>query len=77
MDSLLNIYQYLAATRPKTFGLLSLIGVLVVLSKFYRVLKQIYKNFLRPSRNLSKRYGAKSWVLVTGSSDGKQVITQE
>jgi len=70
MDGIMNIYQYLSDTRPKTFQVLTLIGFLVVLSKVYRLLKNIYKNLLRPQRKHLKRYGANSWVLVTGSSDG-------
>lgn len=30
----------------------------------------IYRHFLRPRRNLAARYGANSWALVTGASDG-------
>lgn len=70
MEGVLNIYQYLSATRPKTFGVLTLIGVLIVLSKVLKYLRAFYKVALRPRKNLIKRYGENTWVLVTGSSDG-------
>lgn len=70
MEGALNIYQYLSATRPKTFGVLTLIGALLVLSKVLRYLRALYKVALRPRKNLAKRYGHNTWVLVTGSSDG-------
>jgi 17beta-estradiol 17-dehydrogenase / very-long-chain 3-oxoacyl-CoA reductase len=60
----------LAAVKPKTFGILSLIGALVIIAKIFKVLKAFYKNVIRPKKNLLKRYGKNSWVLVTGSSDG-------
>lgn len=75
MDGALNIYQYLSAVRPKTFALLSLIGLLVVLTKVFRRLRAFYKVFIRPKKNLLKRYGEGSWVLVTGSSDGTLPLT--
>ena len=70
MEGALNIYQYLSATKPKTFALLSLIGLLLILNKIFKRLRSFYRIFLRPRRNLLKRYGEGSWVLVTGSSDG-------
>ena len=74
MDGALNIYQYLSATRPKTFALFSLIGILLVLHKIIKRLRKLFNIFIRPKRNLLKRYGDKSWVLITGSSDGINII---
>jgi len=55
---------------PKTTNTLTVIGLLLVLKKIINIISTIYKNILRRRRNFIKRYGAGSWALVTGSSDG-------
>ena len=42
----------------------------LILKYFLQFIYFIYKNFLRKRKDLSKLYGVKSWVLVTGASDG-------
>ena len=64
------IINVLSALYPKTTNTLRLIGIIYVLKKIVTILKIIYKKMLRPKRNLSKRYGPKSWALITGSSEG-------
>jgi len=45
------------------------IGAGLVLSKVFSVFKELF-SILRPSFNLSQRYGQKSWAVITGASDG-------
>ena len=55
---------------PKTTKTLTIIGLLLVLKKIISIINIIYKNIFRMRRNFAKRYGVRSWALVTGSSDG-------
>ena len=64
------ILSGLSAMYPRTSNLLKLLGALLLLRKVLSVLGFLYRSFLRARRNLKKRYGASSWALVTGSSDG-------
>lgn len=64
------ILSALSAIYPKSTNVLKIIGTIVVLKKVLSVLCSLYKTWLRPKKNLIKRYGAKSWALVTGSSEG-------
>jgi 17beta-estradiol 17-dehydrogenase / very-long-chain 3-oxoacyl-CoA reductase len=64
------ILSVLPAVYPRTSKGLILIGLAVLLRKIVRLMRWIYVTFLRKRRNLSKRYGANSWALITGSSDG-------
>jgi len=41
-----------------------------VIIKLYNFFYMIYKHFFRKGYNLKERYGSKSWVLVTGATDG-------
>ena len=45
-------------------------GSLYLALKAKNILSFFYKKFVRPRKNLIKRYGEKSWALVTGASDG-------
>jgi len=70
LDKVNLVLSALSALYPKTSNLLKIIGALLILKKLINVLAFIYRNALRPRRNLKKRYGEGSWALVTGSSDG-------
>ena len=63
------ILNVLSALYPKTTNTLKLIGAIYILSKIVSLLNSLLKT-LRPNKNLLKRYGAKSWVFITGSSEG-------
>jgi len=65
-----GILSVVSALYPKSTNVLKIIGALLVLEKVLSVLVSIYKTCLRPRKNLLKRYGAGSWALVTGSSEG-------
>ncbi|KAI3747405.1 hypothetical protein L6452_09861 [Arctium lappa] len=54
-------------TEPLWLSFLFLLGSLSFLKTSTSILKWVYINFFRPSKNL-KKYG--SWALVTGSTDG-------
>ncbi|KAI3720378.1 hypothetical protein L6452_21294 [Arctium lappa] len=54
-------------TQPLWLSFLFLLGSLSFLKTSTSILKWVYINFFRPSKNL-KKYG--SWALVTGSTDG-------
>lgn len=47
---------------------LAAIGLLLALKYAENTLSYIYCHFLRPSKNIKKRYG--SWAVVTGATDG-------
>lgn len=51
-------------------ALIKLLGIYTVLKILTKVLYKIYKHFLRPSFDLSARYGRGSYALITGGSDG-------
>lgn len=53
--------------QPLWLSFLFLLGSLSFLKTSTSILKWVYVNFFRPSKNL-KKYG--SWALVTGSTDG-------
>jgi hypothetical protein len=67
----------IASRCPKTWGAVKLIGFIVVLKKFIRLLVTVYKQVLRKKKNLKNRYGAHSWAFITGSSEGKYFPIQE
>mgnify|MGYP001626569240 CR=1 FL=1 len=46
------------------------IGVLKTMNVAYKSLKAILKYFVLPRKDLVGRYGAQSWVVITGASDG-------
>ena len=48
---------------------LAFYGAFKILQKLYIPVYGFYKHFLRPRRNITKRYGGK-WALVTGAGDG-------
>lgn len=77
MDQIQNIYIQLLQKYPKLLTLCSLLGALLVLSKLLKTLRFVYRNFIRPRRNLLQRYGEKSWAFITGSSDGSADLIQE
>lgn len=63
---------------PTTSKILTIIGGLIILKKVLQLLSSIYKTIFRRRHNFLKRYGEKSWVLITGSSEGTNIIiTQE
>lgn len=64
------LYVRLLQSYPKLISLCSILGLYIVCSKVFKTLLFVYRNFLRRARNLSSRYGSKSWVFITGSSDG-------
>jgi 17beta-estradiol 17-dehydrogenase / very-long-chain 3-oxoacyl-CoA reductase len=64
------LLQLLQAFYPKTSNALKIIGFIVVAQKFIKLLLVAYRNILRRKKNLIKRYGNKTWALITGSSDG-------
>jgi len=63
-----DITEYLCR---KSVNGLALIGAYYLAHEFlYTPLRGFWAHFLRPRRNLLKRYGEGSWALVTGASDG-------
>lgn len=42
----------------------------LVLKRVYHICYFFYQHYIRSSHNLKERYGEKSWVLVTGATDG-------
>lgn len=64
------ILSVLPSLYPKTSKTLMIVGFMVLLRKIVRLMRWIYVAFLRRRRNLIQRYGANSWALITGSSDG-------
>ena len=64
------ILSALSAMHPTPTNALKVIGLLLVLRKILSLLGSIYRNLLRPRKNLLRRYGRSSWALVTGSSEG-------
>ena len=62
------ILNVLSVLYPKTSNTLKIIGAIYILKKIVSFLNSLYKNLLRPKKNLIKRYGAGSWALITGSS---------
>ena len=55
---------------PKTTKALTILGLILLIQKIITIIKSIYKNVLRGRKDLKRRYGANSWALITGSSDG-------
>lgn len=55
-------------STPRT--ILAALGTVVLIRQSFRFLGFVYRNFLRGGYDLAKRYGAPSWVVVTGASDG-------
>lgn len=45
-------------------------ALLRILKKLYNVLYLLYKHYIRKGHDIKKRYGERSWVLVTGATDG-------
>ena len=78
LKQLNTILGLLSAIYPKTTNALKVIGAILVLKKIISILISVYKTCLRPRKNFSKRYGAGSWALVTGSSEGigKAIATE-
>ena len=73
------VMQAFQGFYPKTTNVLIVIGMLFVLRKIAKIIKLLhtmYKVFLRPRRNLQKRYGEKSWAFITGSSEGSLILTK-
>jgi hypothetical protein len=67
----------IASRCPKSWGAIKLIGFIVVLKKFIRLLITFYKQVLRKKKNLKNRYGAHSWAFITGSSEGNLISIKE
>ena len=75
MDALKNFfYEFKSETLLNkldtrlTLGL-TFIGGAYSLSKLYLPIRGLWRSFLRPERNLLKRYNG-GWAIVTGASDG-------
>mmetsp|Transcript_12332 Transcript_12332/g.10634 ORF Transcript_12332/g.10634 Transcript_12332/m.10634 type:complete len:277 (+) Transcript_12332:54-884(+) len=47
-----------------------IIGLLWTAKKAFTLIRGIYRGFIRPRKNLLKKYGQGSWAFVTGASDG-------
>jgi hypothetical protein len=65
----MELSQPLSSSYPTPFIVLEIIGALFVLKYLFSLLHKISILFRR-RLNLKKRYGEKSWVLITGSSEG-------
>lgn len=65
-----QIISILPQIYPKTTNALTIIGLIFVIKKIITIVYSFYRNILRMRKNFVKRYGAHSWALVTGSSDG-------
>lgn len=70
LSKLSLILNVLPAIYPKTSKGLMIVGLVVILRKIVNILRSMYVAFLRKRRDFKKRYGANSWALITGSSDG-------
>jgi 17beta-estradiol 17-dehydrogenase / very-long-chain 3-oxoacyl-CoA reductase len=55
--------------QTKLQKLISVVGALCVLKYGYCALKNLL-HILRRCPNIAKRYGFRSWVVITGSTDG-------
>ncbi|XP_062197925.1 very-long-chain 3-oxoacyl-CoA reductase 1-like [Phragmites australis] len=53
---------------PMWFDVLVALGLCVVVRSVVTFVKCLHRAFLRPGRNLARRYGA--WAVVTGATDG-------
>ena len=72
MDFLVNHFFYLLNSSPKNLFkyAMFMLGFRVAFREvLWKPLYGIYSNFLRPRRNLVRRYGT-NWAFVTGASDG-------
>ena len=50
--------------------LIKFIIYFLIALQFFYFLIFLYKNFIRKRKDLLKRYGSNSWVLITGATDG-------
>ncbi len=48
------------------------LGGIRLFYQFFIILRGLFRVLFRKKQNFKKIYGEKSWVLVTGSSEGKQ-----
>lgn len=55
--------------RLAVLGLAS-VGSLVIMGKALSSISSLAKYFMLPRANLGKRYGEKSWAMITGASNG-------
>lgn len=73
-----STFEFLSNLLPKEIAqqssrattVMYVIGLLCVLKWSFRSVRFLYRLLLRPSVNLIQRYGANSWAVVTGASDG-------
>lgn len=56
--------------NPTVKTVFYVIGILWVSGKLLKILKAFYNVAIRPRKNFVRRYGANSYVMVTGASDG-------
>lgn len=77
MNLIEGLESAISSRCPKSWGAIKLIGFIVVLKKFIKLLITFYKLVLRKKKNLKNRYGAHSWAFVTGSSEGKFIKIKE
>ena len=56
--------------NPKLLTALATLGALHLFNHYLSIpILGVYRHFLRPQKNLNKRYGSE-WAVVTGASDG-------
>ena len=52
------------------FSLFWYYTLFLFIKRVYYVLYYFYMHYIRPARNLTERYGEKSWAMITGATDG-------
>jgi hypothetical protein len=70
----METFEGMVNSFPGFKNILLVIGLIFFIKKAFKIIKVIYKNLLRHRHDLAKRYGRKSWALVTGSSDGNSIL---
>ena len=67
LESLLK--EYLSA-YPKITKSITILGALVIISKILSLSTSYYKGLLRPIKSLTQLYGPRSWIIITGATNG-------
>jgi hypothetical protein len=67
---MLAIQEYLISSVPILYYGITALGATFVFFRLFIFLRGFLRIFFRKKQNYIKVYGEKSWVLVTGSSQG-------
>ncbi len=74
---MLPIQGYIITSAPNIYYGVTALGAIFVLFRLFIMLRGILRVFIRKKQHFSKVYGDKSWVLVTGSSQGTLTFLKE